>query len=370
MKNKNNLQYALIKNRVLDNSSNRINKIHFDRFSGESLIALSTGGYLNNGYLYIDVKTNSLLEIYYKNILIFSSSITAQKMIPCLFESDTSLTIKGESDSLTILVFGSEIVDDIGSYFLPMNNKLVRAIGEDYQVLGYSSLLNIFDNSFTLEKTINKLIDIQSFSFNDVLYYGYLYFDNGLYFTSNIDNYANKYIIIDNCIDATIVPDVVSQSIYIFYIKQNKLYYKVISQDMVVGDEIECKITFDDMLSGFANISIKSFGYPTFALKLKNNKTLILLIVNDEIKCRLIKKSKKLSIFQDDQNIEIYSFDSNSINISKYYVAKDGEEISLMSMCCPKQIYNVDRVIKYDQTYLLYNGNYCTEINEDNLFSN
>ena len=44
-------QNYLVENSVLDNDSNKINKIYFDKFNGEFLIKVNTGGYINNGYI-------------------------------------------------------------------------------------------------------------------------------------------------------------------------------------------------------------------------------------------------------------------------------------------------------------------------------
>ena len=74
MANTSRMKTSQIVNREVNNSSMGIKKMFFDKFDGETIVEISTGGYLNNGYIYIEVKTNSKIEVFYKNILIFSSN--------------------------------------------------------------------------------------------------------------------------------------------------------------------------------------------------------------------------------------------------------------------------------------------------------
>ena len=75
MANTSRMKTSQIVHREENNSSMGIKKMFFDKFDGETIVEISTGGYLNNGYIYIEVKTNSKIEVFYKNILIFSTEI-------------------------------------------------------------------------------------------------------------------------------------------------------------------------------------------------------------------------------------------------------------------------------------------------------
>jgi len=370
MGNINRMKTSLIVNGEKNNASMGLKKMFFDKFDGEAIVEINSGGYLNNGYLYIEVNTNSKIELFYKNILIFSTEKSVQKLIPCLFENDTVLKISGSSDQLSIVINGAEFVDRKSVYyFLPQNNKVVKYLGQQYKVYGYNDVSQIIQNNCTVEFDINNLKSIQTISINDVNYLGYLYFDDQLYFVSNVDNYTNKYIIIDDCNDATIVPDKLNNCIYFVYIKQNKLFYKIMNSDMILSEEIATNINFNDILKGFSQVVIKNFGEPLFVLNLNSDRSLIMVLQNDEIKCRLIKKASNIELYQDDINLEVFTFEANLLNVSKYKIEKSYEDISIVSITKSKQVYNVDRIMKIDNNYLLYNSEYCTEVGNEELFS-
>lgn len=371
MGNQNNVGNTIFQSLGLDRSlNNNSDKIFFNRFSGLSRINVSTGGYLSNGYIYIEVKTDSDFEIFYKNILIFSANASTQKLISCLFENDGYLTVKGNCNELLILISGAEFISKKSHYFLPQDNMLVKCLGESYDVYFYESLSDIKQNHYNYEFSVVNLKCMQTFSINNSNYTGYLYFDGQLIFVSNMDNYTNKYIIIDKCIDATIIPDKQNNCIYIMYIKDNQLFYKLLDSSMSLSEEFCVDINFNGNLKSFSNIVIKNYGYPIFAVNLNNNKTLVLIIKNSKFLCRLVKKSINIEIFQDSTFLEIFTYDFNLLTISKYEIEEYSTDVCIVSKVKSKQIYNVDNVIKIDDKYLMYNGKYCTEVTNEELFGN
>lgn len=366
MRNLNNVENAFVQNKYL----NDISKIFFDKFSGSSLLEIGTGGYLSNGYIYIDVKTDSYLELYYKNIMIFSTNTSSQRLIPCLFENDTYLLVKGDCEDLSIQISGAEIISKKSNYFLPLNNKIIKSFGESYRLYSYNDTNDIMTNNYNHEFDIKDLKYIQSITFNNENHIGYLYLDNQLQFVNSMNNYTNKCIITDSCLNATIVPDKQKNCVYIVYIRENQLFYKIIDENLNLSDEIMISIDFNDIIRGFSNIVIKKFGYPIFAVNLNNNKTLVMLFRDSKVICRLVKKSKNIEIYQDDNILEIFTFDSNLLTISKYEIEEYSSDVCIVSKSKSKQIYNVDRVMKIDNLYLMYNSEYCTEVTNEELFGN
>jgi len=367
--NNDSLKNALIKNRVLDNSSNFLSKVHFDNHYDESIININTGGYLNNGYIYIDIQSTSKFELYYKDILLLSTNVGTQKLIPCLFESDTYIRIVGACENLTILIYGAEVINDNKFYHLPMNNTLVKFGGGKYDFYTYESQTDIENNLLTFAFDVADVIDVQTIHILGTNYLSYLYYDDSLKLATSMDNYTNKYIIIEENLPAKIIPDGVNNKIYIVYIRANKLYYKVIDESFNISDEYEIPLIFDDVLKDFSVITIKNYSLPIFALNLNNQKSLIMVLYNGQFVCRLIKKSEKTNIYVNGDLIEIYSFDNNELNISKFLVLQ-GSGVTIKSIVSPKSIYNVDRLIKFDDNYMLFNRNFCTIISDDRLFSN
>ena len=363
-----NIEKLLIKNRVLDNEANKISKVHFDKHAGESLLKISTGGYRNYGFIYIDVSTNEKIEFYYKNILIFSTSQSMQKMISCLFESDAYIKINGFSQTLTLHIYGAEPIIDNKVRLVPILKKIVKNEGSKYVSYTYSSIEDIENNDLAIDMEMHYLKDVQTFQIDHVNYLGYLYFEENLYFNSSVDNYANNIIITNKCSDACIVPDVVNNSVYILYIKDNVLCYKMINSDYVLSEEITIKNTFNDQIVSFAYVTISNYSMPIFAINFANHKMALMIIENNEFKCRLIKKANNIQIFLDNDRLCIFAYENNLVEISEYQIINNESDIAIVSISKSKQIYNVDTAFKIENKYLLFNSNYCTEVSDAELF--
>lgn len=370
MNNNNNIEKLLIKNRILDNDSNKIHKIYYKNFSGEKIINLDTGGYLNNGYVFISVKTSNQIEIYYKNVLVFSSNIDLQKMIPCLFENNAFLKIIGECDEIEILIFGAKNIDCPKNYYLPKNKKIITDCGGVYKQYAFENLEQISSGDLILEKEFDNLISAQSVYLNGLEGIGYLLKEDNLVFITNCDNYANKFIITNLYQDAVIVPDFQNNRVFIFYIYQNKLYYRVITEDLSIGEEFVMNNKFDDVLNSFGYIIISEYSLPILTLNLNNNKTLLMLLKDEKLECKLIKKSNNVGININNLALEIYEYDVNSIYISKYEIIKINNETEFVSNSIKKQICNIDWIMKFDNKYLLFNSKFNSIIYENDIFNN
>ena len=371
MRNYHSIENLLIHNRVLDNNSNKINKVYFDSFSGNTEIKIATGGTLNNGYIYIDVDTDSRIEIFYNDILIFSSQINKQMMIPCLFEDDSQIKINGDCKNLTMLIYGAEIISSHCDYHLPLKNMLLRYVGDSHSLYNYADYASVKNNQLSYIGDYQNLIDCQVFAIDDSNYTAILTRgDNGLNLQTDIDNYAEKYIIIDNFESAVIVPDPTNNRFFVVYIKQGKLYYKIVLADMTINEETEITNIFDDKVKNFSRVSIYGFSSALFAVNLNNNKTLIMVLIDGEFRCRLIKKSRKTEVLCDNNSLEICTYDSNIVTLSRYNVVSIDGEISIVPMGQSKQILNVDKVLKIGSMYLLFNGENCTEVDYESLFGN
>lgn len=369
MSNNNGIKNILNKNRVLDNESNYLSKIHFDNFHGEKNIEINAGGYMSNGYIFVDAVNVSDLKIYYKNILIMSTDTAISKIIPILFENDTYFKIIGNIENLSIYVYGAEIIKNSCCWHLPQNQMIIRSSGGQYDFCKYDSINDLIDNDVTMSFQHDSIVDVQSVKF-DSLYISYLYNDNGLYFCTNIDNYTQKYWITDSSCKAKIVPDFQNNSVIIVYIKDNRLYYKTIDENFNISEESHYDISFDEGLIDFCNVVINDCVIPVFGVVLKNKKSLIMCLYKENIVCRLIKKSNNCVIYLDSNSLEVYVFENNELSIEKYEIIDDSSDVVMVNSSFRRVIYNVDQVIKLNNNYLLYNRNFCTVINENELFTN
>lgn len=365
------IESLLFQNGVIDNNFNKINKIYFDCFAGNTEIKIGTGGALNNGYIFVDVVTESLVELYYKDILIFSTLTSKEKMIPCLFEDDSKVRISGECEKLSILVYGANILSSNNDYHLPLMNKLVRFVGDSHSVYSYTDCENVKNNQMLFVGNDENLIDMQVFAINSENYIAKLTRStNGLNLQTSMDNYAGEHIIIDNFDDAVIVPDYVNNRIFVCYIRQNGLYYKIVLSDMSILEENEILNIFDDKVKSFSKLVITEFSLPMFALNLNNNKTLIMILKGGEFVCRLVKKAQKLELFCNNDILEVCAYESNMAILSRYNIVSSIQETTILSSGNPKQIFNVDKVLKIGSKLLLFNGENCTEVDYENIFGN
>ena len=292
-------------------------------------------------------------------------------MIPCLFENDSKVRICGECEKLAIFVYGANVEYSHQDYHLPLKNQLVKFVGNSHSGYNYDDWLSVKNGQISFIGNYENLIDMQVVSINNESHIAKLTrSEDGLNLQVDIDNYANKYIIIDSFDDAVIVPDSSNNRIFVVYIRQGKLYYKIVLSDMSIMEENEIENVFDDKVKSFSRMTITQFSLPMFALNLNNDKTLIMVLKNGEFICRLVKKARKLELFCNNDQLEVCTYDCNIVILSGYNIVSTANELTIVSNGNAKQIFNVDKVLKIGSKLLLFNGDNCTDVDYENLFGN
>ena len=363
----NSFQNVLIKNRILDNSSNKLSKLYYKKFNGEEIIYLNTNGYLSNGYVYVCANSATDLNVYYKDILIFNCKNSAQKLIPCVFEEDTYIKIQGVAQDVELIVFGAEIINQNKVFHLPRCNSLLQKIGGGFELQKYNDYNSLINDDMENNIINYDICDAQTFENNNQYYIGLLINDNGLYFCSNMDNYTNKILIADNAQYAQIMLN--GSNVYVIYTIYNQLYYKIIDNNLNLSEEFLIDIQISDRIKGFLSIAITDSDLPIFALKLNNDKIILVALHNSEFKKILAKKAKYGSMYASGSLVELYINNGDCLSICKYNIGVDEDGVSIASLSAPKDFCNVDKVLKLDNQYLLFNDKNCTVVAEDELFA-
>lgn len=352
----------LDKYRILDNSSNMIAQISFDKLLSDKKIYLKGSNYIKFGYIYVSVVNPSNLCIYYKNILLIKLNSSKDTIIPCVFEENSYLEIKGTSDELKIFVHGSDMINRSKVYLIPVKNYIVKDRGVK-SILSYTSKNDILNNSLTEIKSISNCWDIQTFQYADSTHIMYLSsINNNLYLYNDTNSYATSVWIAEGVTDAKLVINNNSNIWYAVYIKDDKLNYKIIASDLSgVGDEQTIKLKEDYIpksLSFIQQNSIISSGY--LGVNFYNGSMQVYATYNGFLP-RITKTADCSKLIVDGLKLEVVLVKDYGISIIKY----DYSNGDLVENGNTTEIYNVNDVIKINNDYLVCNNGVFSEVSID-----
>lgn len=351
----------LDKYRILDNSSNMVAQLSFDKLLADKKIELKGCGYIKFGYIYVSVTNPTDLCIYYKDILLIKLNSSKDTIIPCAFEESSYLEIKGTSDELKIFIYGAEVINRSKMYLIPVKNYIVKDRGKK-SILSYTSKDDILNNSLSEVRSIENCWDIQTFQYSgntQVMYLASI--NDNLYLYNDTNSYATSIWIAEGVTDAKLVINNNSNIWYVVYIKDDKLNYKVISSDLSgVGEEQTISLKEDYIpksLSFIQQNNIVSSGY--LGVNFYNGSMQVYATYNG-FRPRISKTAECSKLIIDGLKLEVVIVKDYGISITKYIydgdLVEDGDTID---------IYNVNDIIKIGNAYLVCNNGVFSEVNID-----
>ena len=353
------------KYKLLDNKSNKLSKITFDKINTEKIISFYSLDYISYGYIYVDIKNAINLELFYNSFKIASFNGSENKIIPCVFEGDFNLKIIGSCDNLSISILGATIKNKFYTKIIPNQKCIVKDRG-NIEFLSYSSRDDIVNNNLTVLFNLSNVIDCQSFIMNNDDYLGYLTYNNGVYFYTNLNNYTSSVFVSGDSENAQIVPVANENKLYFVYIKNDNLYYKILDVNYNLSQEYSISTPEKAMPKTFAVMEVNGyFDKPCFGVNFDDGTMSIFVLYNNNWDLILTVNSELSRLFIDSKNIEVYSIDDYMINITKY--SFNDLNNSLEQIETPKNLWNINDVIKVDDYYLLYNNLNCNVVSDDSL---
>lgn len=306
----------LKKNKVLSNKSNKFSKLNFDYFNGKKALTLYGSTYLNYGYLIIEVEDAETLKVSYKDIVISCITGSKQVFIPLAIENNSKLTIEGRSKALNVYLLGAKFYNEKCNYLLPLKNYKVTDRGNFY-VEGYSDKENFVANNLTQKHTFEKLFSSQVFQINNVLHHGCLFYSNGVYLSTDINNYTSSVQIASDIKCGTIVPSV-SDKIIVAYIKDSKIFYKTLDENYSVVEEKEISKRGALVPISFVPIEVYGFNESIFAITWNNGTSSIFKYNGSEFVNIFTIKGDKIKIQLMEDELRVIKIDSYDVTINKY----------------------------------------------------
>jgi len=340
------------KNKILTNDKNKLSHLFYEKFSGEKDIEVKSENYITYGYILLDAKNAVDLKIYYKDILLSCINGSIFKYLSVAFFDSGILKIEGECDYIKIEISGAEILENQFSSYLPINSAI--ALSGSNNIYSIDNVENLVNGNYQVIKAFNKLINVQTIRYQNSYNVACLIYDNGVYFCTNLDNYTNKIKVCDDCKSAIIVQNLQNDNIFIVYIFNNKLCYKILTNLTELSDEYYVYENNYDIPKNFSMIEITEFSNAVIGVHFDNGNYCVFIYNNSGWHKVLSKKCPITRIILNSSEIEIVEIFDYYLHICKYMF---GNQISdpLVLIENSKDIYNVRDVLKVSEGYVICN---------------
>lgn len=357
-----NLNNLINKYGLLDNKSNKICKLVFDKIIATKTIKLKSIREKNYGFVTFDVK-NANLQIYYNDILFAVLSGNEFKVFYCIFNDGDNIQIKGECDELIVGISGAEVTNKNKFYSIPSLKYIVKDRG-DITILSYENSEDIENNNLTQIKTIKDCVDFRPFVVDSESYISYLTLSSGdLYLYTSIDNYTTKKLIESNVSDAIFLPGNSDGNKYIAYIKDGGVYYKKLSYDLeTIGLEYSID-TNNNVAKCFSEIENESGAINYLGVNFFDGSMQLYVFNNTKFSKILIKKADYSKLRVNGSNIEVICIVDYSVNVSKFKLNSNFETVQVGDVL---YLNNVDDIVKIGDLYLAYSNGFVNVVDYDN----
>lgn len=355
----------LEKNRVLDNSSNKFVQINFDKITSDKKINLDIDDYIKYGYIYISVKSAENFQLYYKDLLLLQTSEATNIFIPCIFENEPYLQLKGTCEDLKMCVYGVRIQERNNFYLIPSLSCVVKDRGK-LALLKYTSIDDIKNNNYSSEVVYESAIDIQNYkdnSGNQNLIQLKRSNDN-VYLCGTINNVSGERLVDSGIEDAKIAINyIVPYEIYVVYIKNANLYFKRLN-DSSDGFGVARQI---NLVNDYTPLSLSDIQMETnanlglFGVNLSDGNVIIYSINADSCKYITSKRGDFSRVMVGTSKFEVITMQGNMSSIRKY-TNSNGRYIQENSDI---DVYNAIDILKVGDKYLVYSFGDCAEVKYD-----
>ena len=364
MINNNDFSDIINKHRVLDNQSNKISRIFFDKLVSDIKIDLETKDYIKYGYILISVKNPNNVQIYYNDFLIAKINSTNNYIIPCAFEENCYLQVKGTSEDFNLVIYGANIVNKNKICIYPTQNYISKNRGK-VSILSYTSINDIENNNLIDVMSIDNCLDFECVKISQNEYCAYLTNENDiLYLYTNMDNYTTGIEIASGVKEAKILSDTSHSKIVVVYMKDNCVYYKTVSADMTLSSEGNVSFSNNYIPKSFSQILLSSYASPTILGIDFYGDTMEVFYFNGLSFNSIMTRSSSFSkIFVNGNDVEIYTLSDYKVNICKY--TYDISSNVLSQNGASYNIWNANDIVKVGDVYLVYNDGVCSEVTYD-----
>lgn len=317
----------------------------------------------------IFVKANGAnnLKLKLNNTLILNCNGEVCSLVPIELKSDSELLILGECKNLKISLLGGYFDNFLNEYLIPNLNYCVCFNG-DCEILEYSNIEDVAKNEMTLVNNMSNILCMQSYILNNVNYIGCIINDNGVYYCTNLDNYANKIWLEDDVEDVVIAVSDTNNILYFVFVKDGKIYYQIFNSvnTLINKTEVSC----NDNLKAKKLIPIEYIGKANitlFACCFDNNTIKLFLLYNDIFTPILTLNGQKIRFVINDNILEVIIIEDYKVSILKYNIdiSKDIKNILTKQRQVTKE--NCNNCLKVNSKYIFFNFENYEILDENNI---
>lgn len=334
------------RNDLLDVYSNIMDTVYLRLLDSVKSLPFNTS---KEAYCLLTINIGNIdsgVSVYINSQLIANFSMVGVQIIPIKIKPSDILKVSGSGSNIVIMLQGARFKHCTHSRLLPKNNKLVT-YGENVSVYGVTSVDDLMSNTYQDTNDFGKVKFVQTYIENSEIYMGKIQINNGVYFSTSMDNYTLTSKILDIEPDDIIyLQDVSSEMLVFIYIVAGRVYSKRYSNSMVL-DMAEQEIKICNGKNAVSLIASESYGESqkfwailyddnTIDVMFKRNyanvQKVAELIGNN---LRIIEKSNRVAlILKKDYSFDYYlnSYDSNESG-SNVLSCLSGETIENIADC-------------------------------------
>lgn len=344
------------KNDLLDVYSNIMDTIYIRLLDNKKSIQINVSKETYCQFLISigNVDGNIKLDINSQTI---ANIVTAGSyIIPIKVRQNDILNISGGGDNLIIMLQGAQFKQSHIHKFLPMNNKLI-SYGDNAILYDVNSAEDIVQNNLLEMSNLGSAKFLQTFISGGEYFIGKISIENGVYFSTSMDNYANATKILDvEPDDIIFIQDVSNQIIDFLYIISGLVYSKRFHNDMSLkNDEQEISIQ-----SGKRPLSlIASESYlgenKTFGILYDDNSIDIMFKKNYANIQKVIGYSgKSLRIIEKDSSLLVLLKSDYSFDILTYNIDTSESGSNILSLASSDTIDNIVDCMYFDNKLICF----------------
>lgn len=222
------------KNDLLDVYSNIMDIVYLNILDGEKEISVNVA---KDSYCLLYIKCGAItskMDFMLNGISITTIKNSGDTCIPLKLKYGDKISIDGSANGVFIGLTGGKFIRKMQDRILPLNGQYVT-FGKNATLYNISALSDIFSDSLSSGDMYENCYFIQTYINNNMHYVGKVHFDNGVYFSTSMDNYAIKYKILDDVPeDIIFLQDVSAGNMQFLYILDGYVYSKTYDSDITL----------------------------------------------------------------------------------------------------------------------------------------
>lgn len=219
------------RNDLLDKYSRIMDTMYFHILDGDKTIALDmrADSYCEINLLCSEILTNISIKI--NNQILLTIDNAGQYNIPIILTANDKIVLSGSGKGILLGLVGGKFGNNKVCKILPNINKYI-SYEDDAKVYSYSTVEDILDTQLTFDGEIGNCKYVGEFVHDNNYFIGKIDIGNGVYFSTSMNNYTDKFKILnEEPKDIIYKQDIVGNMIVFMYILGARVYADIYSLD-------------------------------------------------------------------------------------------------------------------------------------------